>query len=195
MLPKVTGVYQIKNLANGKRYIGSSASQKGVGGRWIIHKSLLNRNIHPNKKLQNAWNKYGEDSFVCEILEVCDRSQCLNREQYYLNARLAGEKFVELGYNISRSAHSTLGYQHSDLSKAKMSKNRRGIQHKKKTRELFSQQRRGDQNGNSKLSWDQVNLIRTMIEDGMRQVDIAVIFGVQRQAIWKIAHNLTWHKR
>jgi group I intron endonuclease len=35
--------------------------------------------------MQNAFNKYGTDSFVCEILEVItDESKLLEREAYYI---------------------------------------------------------------------------------------------------------------
>ena len=36
--------------------------------------------------MQNAFNKYGTDSFVCEILEiVTDKNILLKREEYYIS--------------------------------------------------------------------------------------------------------------
>jgi hypothetical protein len=54
-----TGVYQIINLTNGKRYIGSAANKRGFDQRWSIHRTLLFQGKHHSSKLQNAWNKYG----------------------------------------------------------------------------------------------------------------------------------------
>jgi group I intron endonuclease len=61
------GIYKIENKANGKVYIGQSAN---INKRWIEHRSNLNNNRHPNRKLQNAWNNYGQDNFDFNILEV-----------------------------------------------------------------------------------------------------------------------------
>jgi group I intron endonuclease len=60
------GLYKIKNLVNGKAYIGSS--NKNTTGRLIQHKSDLKANRHFNEHLQRAWNKYGEESFTFEHL-------------------------------------------------------------------------------------------------------------------------------
>jgi len=35
-----TGVYQIRNLVNGKRYIGSAAGKGGFQARWRVSSSL-----------------------------------------------------------------------------------------------------------------------------------------------------------
>jgi hypothetical protein len=51
---------------------------------------------------------------------------------------------------------------------------------------------RGAQNGNAKLTSDQVDAIRTRLALGDRQADIAADFGVARQTIWNIAHGNTW---
>ena len=61
-----TGIYQIKNIINGKKYIGLS---KNCENRFKKHKGLLKNNKHENIKLQNAWNKYGEQNFVFSIIE------------------------------------------------------------------------------------------------------------------------------
>lgn len=54
---KLSGVYEIRNTLNNKRYIGSSIN---IYRRWRDHKRMLNLSVHPNKHLQSAWNKYGE---------------------------------------------------------------------------------------------------------------------------------------
>lgn len=75
-------IYKITNRINGKVYIGST---KNVKQRWAKHKALLRHNHHPNFHIQAAWNKYGEDSFVFEIVEECVPDELLSREQFFID--------------------------------------------------------------------------------------------------------------
>jgi hypothetical protein len=52
-----TGIYQILNKANQKRYIGSASGKAGFNGRWGLHKTMLNQSQHHSTHLQRAWNK------------------------------------------------------------------------------------------------------------------------------------------
>lgn len=91
------GVYAIINKANGKMYIGSSVHLKN---RIYNHKYNLRTNTHPNRYLQNAYNKHGKDNFNIKILEYVDtREAVFPREQYYLDKYKTYEH--DLGYNIS----------------------------------------------------------------------------------------------
>jgi len=118
----ISGVYKIRNIINGKLYIGSSFN---IYKRWTNHKKDLKDKKH-QLKLQNAWNKYGEQNFIFELIEVVDISECNTKleiknklykaEQYYLDdllfANENNKKFDLLGYNICRIAEpSTLGYK------------------------------------------------------------------------------------
>jgi group I intron endonuclease len=63
---KPAGVFQIKNTANGKVFLGSSLNLEGpLNG----HKFMLQIGNHRNGALQKDWNKYGADKFVFEVLE------------------------------------------------------------------------------------------------------------------------------
>ena len=64
---KPAGVFQVKNLANGKVLLGSSLNLEGpLNG----HRFMLTTGGHRNDELQRDWNKYGPDKFIFEILEV-----------------------------------------------------------------------------------------------------------------------------
>lgn len=89
----ISGIYKIENLKNHKCYYGSS---KDVYNRFIQHKSRLNNKTHPNIILQRAWNKYGQNNFIFEIVEKCDISNLLIVEQKYLDLNNA--------YNIAKNA-------------------------------------------------------------------------------------------
>lgn len=77
-----SGIYRIKNLKTNKIYIGSS---KNLHKRKIQHLYGLRNNCHGNNKLQNSWNKYGEESFVFEVIEECEVEKLIEREQHWVD--------------------------------------------------------------------------------------------------------------
>lgn len=60
------GVYQIRNIKNNKVYVASTPNLKSLNGK----KSMLRSGVHRNRQLQEEWNRFGEDAFVFEVLEV-----------------------------------------------------------------------------------------------------------------------------
>lgn len=91
----ISGVYEIRNILNNKTYYGSSYH---IRVRLLEHRSYLLSNKHHNKKLQNAYNKYGEHNFEFRIVETCEpiRNTLLNIEQKYLD--------LNPWYNINKYA-------------------------------------------------------------------------------------------
>lgn len=119
-----SGIYQIKNKATGKVYVGSAVH---VCRRWALHKRQLRKGAHHSAKLQNAWNKYGEASFELTMLEVVqDLSRLCEREQYWIDLLQSARD----GMNMSPTAGSILGAKFSEESKRRMSAAAKG---KKKT--------------------------------------------------------------
>lgn len=113
------GIYRIRNNMNGKCYIGSSVN---LEMRKAEHFRYLRGSYHANRKLQAAYNKYGEDAFVFDVIEACDKRSLLTREQYYLD-RLN----FDSNYNIARVAGSPMmDRKHTAESKASMSINTSG---------------------------------------------------------------------
>lgn len=95
---KISGIYSIVNKVNGKRYIGSS---KSVYYRWAQgHLPQLRDGNHYNNHLQNAWNKYGDQSFLFEVTEECPETVLLEREGYWIEHYKSWER--EHGYNLTR---------------------------------------------------------------------------------------------
>ena len=90
------GIYQIRNLVDNKIYIGSS---KSLYQRLRRHLNNLRKNKHDNQHLQNAFNKYGESSFIFEIVEFCNLSEQYEVEQYWIN-----NFFGDNCYNINTEA-------------------------------------------------------------------------------------------
>lgn len=94
-----SGIYVILNLENGKHYVGSAVN---FDDRWSVHRHHLKKGTHHNPKLQCAWNKYGEDSFRFDRIEVVSNEELIQREQFWIDATTPF-------YNICRVAGSRLG--------------------------------------------------------------------------------------
>lgn len=108
---KISGVYEIVNTVNGKRYIGSSI---GLVCRLREHLNLLRRCKHHNKHLQSAFNKYGENVFIFHPLLYCDPDNTLLYEQMCMDG-------LRPGYNKSGNAEApTRGIRFSEERIAKM---------------------------------------------------------------------------
>jgi predicted GIY-YIG superfamily endonuclease len=77
-------IYAIKNIQNNKLYIGST---NNFVLRKDTHLYKLRHNDHHCSHLQNAWNKYGANSFefiILEKFENISRSDLYKIEQTYL---------------------------------------------------------------------------------------------------------------
>lgn len=64
----MTGIYIIRNLIDGKVYIGQSTN---IEKRLRDHKSYLRRGQHHNILLQRSFCKYGEGAFSFDVLSEC----------------------------------------------------------------------------------------------------------------------------
>ena len=109
------GIYSIKNIITNKYYIGSAAIS--FEKRFIVHKSQLNNNKHPNNHLQDSWNKYGKNAFTFQIEEIVeDKNKLIEKEDEWLEA------CWPLGlYNECPFAYSSIGRKHTEESKQKIS--------------------------------------------------------------------------
>ena len=114
-------IYRITNMANGKFYIGSAES---FARREWQHKYYLKHNTHKNPRLQAAWNKYGEEMFVFEVLEqIPEGEDQLLWEDKWLR-ECVGKPDC---YNVNTLATAPrLGLTLSEESRAQLSINRKG---------------------------------------------------------------------
>jgi group I intron endonuclease len=101
---KPSGIYQVKNMANGKVLLGSSLNMEGLLNR---HRFTLKIGSHTNKELQKDWNEFGPEQFVFEILEevkVVDSPNFNLKDELTLLEEIWLEKlqpFGERGYNLN----------------------------------------------------------------------------------------------
>jgi group I intron endonuclease len=116
-VPTSAGIYEIANLIDGKKYVGSACNLRN---RFRSHARDLGLGRHHSPKLQNAWRKHGAAAFRFSILElVLIREVLLYREQSWIDS-------INPEYNVCRVAGSTLGLRFSDEAKAKIAAKARG---------------------------------------------------------------------
>ena len=121
-----SGIYKITCLDNGKVYVGSAI---WIKKRWSSHKVCLKRNTHHNPHLQSAFNKYGKESFIYEVLEECSKNKLIEREQYWMGRYKAVDKTI--GFNIVPYADRK---EMSEETKLKISLANKGRKRSKQTR-------------------------------------------------------------
>jgi len=115
-----SGIYEIVNTVNGKRYIGSAVK---LGARWNKHRRELQKRIHHNAPLQHAWNKYGESVFKFLPILTCQKSMLRFYEQQLLDK-------VKPEYNVATNATQPMaGRRHTEATKMKMSQAGVGRKH------------------------------------------------------------------
>jgi group I intron endonuclease len=101
-MPIVSGVYMILNRLNGKCYVGSAVC---LFERSRDHLGALRRQKHFSKKLQNAYNKHGEEAFEFSVLSIVEDvgaefKLLIAEEQRWIDVKEAWK----VGYNTSRYA-------------------------------------------------------------------------------------------
>ena len=115
---KKIGVYRIANPQSGKCYVGQSTN---VPKRVADHFNLLRSNKHPNKHLQYAFNKHGEQSFEAHVEVECEDPADLDAiEEAFLQGDAWFEQPAE--YNIAQFVRTPRrGVAHSEETRAKIS--------------------------------------------------------------------------
>jgi group I intron endonuclease len=117
-IPHSSGIYCIKCIPAQKCYIGSSSD---LHNRQRDHYAKLRIGKHRNPHLQSAFKKHGEHAFIFEVLELCDKSALIEREQYYLDTL---QPFAPNGFNIALHAHTPT---HTPEVCQRISKSHKGI--------------------------------------------------------------------
>lgn len=160
------GIYIIKNIVDNKVYIGRS---KDIDSRISSHKCNLRRNKHINKHLQNAWNKYGEDNFKFEVVEICNNiEETYSKEIFYIEKYESSNR--DKGYNLSLGGEGSGEW--SEESKKKLSISKRFC--------------------NSNLNWEDVRKIKLAMYCNMDRKEISKIFNTSIKALTQISRGASF---
>lgn len=103
-------IYFIKNKLNNKIYVGQAVSHRlnkekyryfGYDGRFKDHISEAISNSKKNQctYLNNSIRKYGQDNFLVELIETCDKNESDNKEIYYIDKY---NSIYPNGYNLTK---------------------------------------------------------------------------------------------
>ena len=110
--PNEPGIYKCTCMSNGLVYVGQAQS---LSSRKYQHISRLKNHRHGNQHLQRAWDKYGEENFVWEVLEVCSPNMLDAREIFWIEEL---DSFKH-GFNNTAGGGGLRGFQQTDETKAK----------------------------------------------------------------------------
>ncbi len=195
------GIYQILCTTTNEIYIGSSIN---IASRKAGHLYCLRNNRHPNPILQSKYNFYGEKCFTFSILEVCIKSNLLEREQFYLDS-------LKPKLNCNMIAGRPPKMEWTKESRDKMSKSKKGIPHKNKRkytknglRKIRSNNRKlflsgklggiGSSHPGAALIEEQVLQIKEYLEENILEIkQIANMFNVTYACIADIKYNRSWN--
>lgn len=92
------GIYQFKNLINGKRYIGQSVKIRKRLRDHIIE-ATTDKNKGYNLPLARAIRKYGLENFEISVIEYCNIEQLNQKEIYYISQAQSNQD--KYGYNLT----------------------------------------------------------------------------------------------
>lgn len=165
-----SGIYKILNTASGKIYIGSTYS---LSRRKWQHFNSLKRGKHSSNKLQRAYDKYGKECFVFEILVLSPREYLVKLEQWFLDT-------LKPEYNINTKAGiyvKTAGFE--NIGKALTKRYRY-----EKDNEI--------KNDRYKLTKTQVIEIKKLIAYNKTAKEIAETYDVAQNTIQSIKSHRTW---
>lgn len=162
-----SGIYQIRNIVDGKAYIGSAVS---IRRRFSQHKCALKNGGKTNARLLNAWRKYGHNAFAFEVLLYCSINDLIFYEQLCIDG-------LRPQYNIRKDASSNLGIKLSPETCRRISEVQKGVPkgpQTKEHRQANSLARIGKKLSEShRKSLSQAKKGRALSEDHRRNIGLA----------------------
>ena len=118
-----SGIYMLTNKLTNDIYIGQSID---ISKRFRNYFNLSYIKSKGSFRINRALIKYGYSNFSVTILEYCDKSNLILREQYYFNK-------LNPQYNILKISGSSWDFKHSEKTKTKISKSLKEIYKKEKS--------------------------------------------------------------
>ena len=183
------GIYAIKNLINNKVYIGQTG--ENFLRRYLHHDWKLRNNSHDNEHLQRAFNKYGSDNFVFEIVEIVDNSEELNElEIFYI------DKYRELNicYNMLGGGGGRRGYSMKESTKEKIgAKNREhmlGRKHSEETKMKMTLARTNQPYTRHKITTVITENIAKIIKEKLVKGETPKQIAIDLNIDYKIVNNI-----
>lgn len=164
-LELISGVYCIKNIVNGKVYIGST---QDLEKRFLKHFGKLRGGVSHNQHMQNSYNSQAGLGFIFGVLEYCDIGLLEQKEQEYIIEHRSNVS--EFGYNKRVHCSSNRGFEQTDYMKNAIRKRMTGRVVSEETRQKLR-----DFNIGRKLSEETKEKLRkpNLTEDQLKKMSDA----------------------
>lgn len=167
---KLGQIYVIRNMVNGKLYVGQTVEP--LKSRWRKH-------CLPSSTctlLKRAIAKYGREAFTIEALESGLTAEGMNERERFWIAHLS--TLCPLGYNVFLGGEQPPNARHKKSVALK--------------RALAKRAARGLPKGVTSLSEADVREIFRLANGGVSQKDIAALFAVDPSTVSHILRGKTW---
>ena len=201
-----TGIYEIRNLVNGKRYVGSAVD---FGNRWRQHAQSLTRGDHHSRALQRAWKCYSPSAFQFNKLLVCSKENLIMYEQACMDAlkpeyncapragsQLGSKRSAEVKAKNAAAARRTrnfTGKTHSAESRAKISASKTGVKFGGYSEERVQKTAVAMRLGKKALKEEDVRLIREWNKRGVPHRFTATFLGCTYWAVADVVRGATFN--
>jgi group I intron endonuclease len=210
ILNRLIGVYKIHNLINNKVYVGVSTD---INKRHMQHRAELRGGYHANGSLQEDWNKYNENDFIFNILELCNESDIFNKEVHWIDKlntynegynntiggmgakgmKLSNERIEQIRQQTSGSNNPMYGKQHTEETKRKISEANKGNIPPIKGKKITEEHRQNliNNHGGRKLSFEDKEKVKhLLLTTDLEQSEIGKMFNVSQQTIQRVNKEL-----
>lgn len=192
-------IYRILNTLNDKCYIGQTSGS--IFHRFSQHKCPKTKD---SIKLHNAFNKYGRDNFIIELLITSDTEASSDDYEIFFIQKYDS---INNGYNISTggvNGGTMRGRLHTEDSKKKMSEvkigkpsNKKGKPISDNTKNKISLSKTGkrvsvDTEFKPKINYLIAENMRYDFSNGIKQKDIAIKYKVSRRLVNLVINNKIW---
>lgn len=185
---KFCGIYICLCLTTGKYYLGSSIE---FVGRQRNHINLAKKGCHHSNRFQDAWNKYGENSFVFLKIRDCKQENTKIIEQFYLDRYQPWR--MGMGFNKSRAASCSIGENNGMFGRKHSIKTKQHWSKIRKNKKLSEEQkikRRVTQTKNNHYYFTNINTHKVFYCQSVRF--FATKNGLDPRAltrVWKLTTN------
>ena len=182
-------IYSITNKLDGKVYYGKS--ERGED-RWEGHRSFLRGGYHRNSYLQNAWNKYGEDSFEFNVILTCPVSELNQWEMHFIAE--AGGCNSDQNYNLTEGGE---GGSHSEETKKRISASTSGEKNHNYGKPMSEEQKKKISENHADVSGEKNHMFgKSHTDENKKKISASMSgeknhqYGKTRTEDWKKAHSI-----
>lgn len=181
----MSGIYKINLRGSSKDYVGSAVNFKK---RWSGHRLKLEKGIHPNKKLQTSWIKYGAEAFNFSILEIVEhKGRLIKCEQFWID-------LLKPWFNILKTAGSALGRPMPKSAREKIAAFQRGQTRSEATRKAMAKGKIGNTYGRGHVLSQEAKDKLSMAMLGNKR-NLGKTLTAETRSKISLAHKAFWARR